>query len=164
MPRQPAVFPDVFPVPAFTWPIRIYFENTDAGGVVYHSEYLKFFERTRTEWLRSLGIHNSVVGRDLDAVFVVVDVAMRLRQAARLDDELTATLAIEHLGRAQATVVQTLTRTDNAQARLVEARLTLACVSLSNFRPKGIPPALRYRMTQALATDQPETSLSAFQS
>ena len=80
--------PSDLPPHAFTWPIRVYWEDTDAGGVVYHASYLRFLERARTEWLRARGIDQSRVRAEHGIVFVVRDLSIQFLQAAKLDDEL----------------------------------------------------------------------------
>jgi tol-pal system-associated acyl-CoA thioesterase len=82
----------------FTWTVRVYYEDTDAGGIVYYANYLKFFERARTEWLRALGIHQQALLDNEGAAFVVRSASVDYVSAARLDDELTLTLNVEKLG------------------------------------------------------------------
>ena len=84
----------------FSWPVRIYWEDTDAGGVVFYANYLKFFERARTEWLRTLGFSQQQMLRDDGVMFVVADTALRYRRAARLDDLLDVTGTQEETGKA----------------------------------------------------------------
>ena len=84
---------------AFNWPVRVYFEDTDAGGVVYYANYLKFFERCRTEWLRALGIDQSTLAREQGIQFVVAAIDAKYLQPARLDDELAIVARVLQLGR-----------------------------------------------------------------
>ena len=84
----------------FTWPVRVYWEDTDAGGIVFYANYLKFFERARTEWLRSLGVHQQALKDETGGMFVVTDTALSYKLPARLDDELLVTARITHAGRA----------------------------------------------------------------
>lgn len=90
----------------FRWPVRVYWEDTDAGGVVFYANYLKFFERARTEWLRSLGPAQEALRREGQGMFVVSETRLRYLRPARLDDELTVTVRLTEAGRASLTVVQ----------------------------------------------------------
>ncbi|MES1979274.1 MAG: YbgC/FadM family acyl-CoA thioesterase [Pseudomonadota bacterium] len=92
--------------PAFQWPIRVYWEDTDAGGIVFYANYLKFFERSRTEWLRSLGIEQQRLKESEGGMFIVSDTSVRYLRPARLDDELLVTSTLQELGRASITIVQ----------------------------------------------------------
>lgn len=91
---------------AFGFPIRIYWEDTDAGGIVFYANYLKFFERARTEWLRSLGIEQQALKNQLGGMFVVADTTLRYRKPARLDDELLVTATLATPSRASLTIYQ----------------------------------------------------------
>ena len=91
---------------AFSFPIRIYWEDTDAGGIVFYANYLKFFERARTEWLRSLGIEQQALKDQLGGMFVVTDTTLRYRKPARLDDQLLVTATLATPGRASLMVHQ----------------------------------------------------------
>ena len=90
----------------FRFPVRIYWEDTDAGGVVFYANYLKFFERARTEWLRSLGHGQESLRAQTGTVFVVTDTRVRYLRPARLDDLVAVTVRVEHAGRAQMTIAQ----------------------------------------------------------
>lgn len=131
---------------AFSWPVRVYFENTDAGGVVYHAEYLRFFERARTEWLRHMGFTHDVMAKQFDTIFVVNELTLNLHKPARLDDALVVTVAPESVGRVRATVVQTIAREDTPDEILARASVCVASVSVGGFKPKAIPPPVRERM------------------
>jgi acyl-CoA thioester hydrolase len=91
---------------AFSLPVRIYWEDTDAGGIVFYANYLKFFERARTEWLRSLGIEQSRLRESAGGIFVVSETAVRYLQPARLDDELIVTAQLQEMGRASLIIAQ----------------------------------------------------------
>jgi acyl-CoA thioester hydrolase len=120
-----------FPIPnspIFAFPIRIYWEDTDAGGVVYHARYLHFLERARTEWLRAAGIGQN-------------EMEIRFNAPARLDDLLTATVQPIERRSASFVVAQTLKREPEARA-LVEARVRVACLDATGFRPRPIPEHL----------------------
>ena len=129
------------PSRTFTWPIRVYWEDTDAGGVVYHASYLRFLERARTEWLRAQGIDQSRVRADLGIAFVVRDLSIQFLQAAKLDDELD--VEIEPVERRSASMTFTqciLRRSDGAV--IAHARVRAACVAAADFKPCRIPRAL----------------------
>lgn len=136
--------PELF---VYSFPVRVYFENTDAGGVVYHSEYLKFLERARTEWLRHLGFgHTELAGRD-GVIFVVSELAVHFVRPARLDDNLSVTVKLEHLGKVRAVFAQEIRRDDES---LIKATVTVGCVSTTAMKPKEIPEALKKKMEAAL--------------
>ena len=125
----------------FTWPIRIYWEDTDAGGVVYHGSYLRFLERARTEWLRSIGIDQSRLKTEHGLVFVVSAVSVSFKRPARLDDELLATSLLSKRGGASLHFQQTLIRPASGET-VLEAEVRAACVQAQSFRPMPIPSGL----------------------
>jgi acyl-CoA thioester hydrolase len=127
--------------PVFAWPIRVYWEDTDAGGVVYHAGYLRFFERARSEWLRASGIGQQSLREELGVVFVVHSMDIRFHRPARLDDALRATVSVEELRSASFSVNQALLR-DPENAALVEARVRIACLDAERWRPRPIPEFL----------------------
>ena len=127
--------------PAFAFPIRIYWEDTDAGGVVYHARYLHFFERARTEWLRAAGVGQQALREGEGVVFVVHAMELRFNAPARLDDLLAATVVPVERRSASFVVVQELRREPEARA-LVEARVRVACLDAASFRPRPIPEHL----------------------
>jgi acyl-CoA thioester hydrolase len=90
----------------FQWPVRVYWEDTDAGGIVFYANYLKFFERARTEWLRSMGVNQSTLQQQTGGLFVVIETNMRYRQSARLDDELLVTACLQKKGAASLIIEQ----------------------------------------------------------
>jgi len=128
-------------IPAFAFPIRIFWEDTDAGGVVYHARYLHFFERARTEWLRASGIGQQHLKANENVVFVVHAMEIRFNAPARLDDLLTATVQPVERRSASFVVAQALRREPEARA-LVEARVRVACLDAAAFRPRPIPEHL----------------------
>jgi acyl-CoA thioester hydrolase len=128
---------------AFRFPIRVYYEDTDAGGVVYYANYLKYMERARTEWLSSLGYELSTLERVEGLVFVVHRVEIDYRGPARLGERIDATLALVELGRASMAVEQDVVRGDDV---LTRARVALACVDRATWRPKRIPVPLHERL------------------
>jgi acyl-CoA thioester hydrolase len=139
------------PVPsAFSWPARVYWEDTDGGGVVYYANYLKFLERARTEWLRSLGFVQTELAKDPGIIFVVASLTIDYRRPARLDDALVITCGYEPDGAACMRFNQRILRNDEV---LVEASVRVACLDAASFRPKRIPAALVSAMTEAAAKE-----------
>ncbi len=124
---------------AFSHPVRIYWEDTDAGGVVFYANYLKYFERARTEWLRALGLAQQPLRNEQGLVFVVTDSQVRYVQPARLDDELTVTVALATVARATLTLAQSALR---GSTLLADSRIALACVAVDTFRPRRLPKTL----------------------
>lgn len=134
----------------FSWPLRVYIEDTDAGGIVYYVNYLKFMERARSEWLRALGFRQSA-SQDNDFLFVVQQVDIRYLRSARLDDELMVTAAVERLGRASLRFKQQVLRTGVEQGAaevLAEAQIKVACVSRAALLPCAMPDDI-YTAVQA---------------
>jgi len=127
--------------PLFAWPVRIYWEDTDAGGVVYHARYLHFLERARSEWLRAAGVGQQQARTELGIVFVVHSMEIAFNAPARLDDLLTATVQPADCRSASFIVHQLLRREPEARA-LVEARVRIACLDAAAFRPRPIPEHL----------------------
>lgn len=126
----------------FTWEVRVYYEDTDAGGIVYYANYLKFFERARTEWLRALGVNQDILLREHDAMFVVKNVSADYHAPARLDDVIKLTLRIEKLGRASIQFVQ---EAWCGERLLNTAHVKVGCVD-SALRPRAVPDAVAARM------------------
>ncbi len=132
----------------FHHPVRIYYEDTDAGGVVYYANYLKFFERCRTEWLRALVDDHTELLAKHDVIFVVKSIKADYKRPARLDDSLEAGLKLTHLGRAQMQFEQWVDRlnTDGTRETLVTGGVKLACVNLKTLRPVSIPEWLHSQL------------------
>jgi len=128
---------------SFRFPIRVYYEDTDAGGVVYYANYLKYMERARTEWLASLGCELSTLESVEGIVFVVHRVEIDYRNPAKLGEKIDATLTLVELNRASLAVEQDVVRGD---ALLTHARVALACVDRTSWRPKRIPSSLHHRL------------------
>ena len=124
---------------SFSHPVRIYWEDTDAGGVVFYANYLKFFERARTEWLRALGFGQQKMRKEQGLMFVVTDANIRYLHPARLDDELTITVALAAAARATLTLAQAALR---GSTLLADCRVTLACVEAASFRPVRLPRSI----------------------
>jgi acyl-CoA thioester hydrolase len=141
---KPTLQPELF---VYSFPIRVYFENTDAGGVVYHGEYLKFLERARTEWLRHLGYDHQALARDHRTFMVVTALAVDFVRPARLDDNLAVSVRLESLGKVRCVFAQEVRRDDEV---LVRARVTVASVTGEGLKPVEIPEGLRKKMEAAL--------------
>lgn len=125
----------------FALPVRVYFQDTDAGGVVYHGSYVNFMERARTEWLRDVcGYSNGALMKEFGAVFVVRSMKVDYLKPALLDDMLLVTAQVRDIGRSRVTLVQTVRRGDEV---LTEAEVHLVCVSLASFKPVSVPEVLR---------------------
>lgn len=130
----------------FTWTVRVYYEDTDAGGIVYYANYLKFFERARTEWLRSLGIHQQDLLANEGVAFVVRSASVDYLAAARLDDEITLRLNVEKLGRASVQFAQQAWRGD---ILLSSASVKVGCVDAATLRPRSLPDIAAAKMRAA---------------
>ncbi|MES2106989.1 MAG: tol-pal system-associated acyl-CoA thioesterase [Pseudomonadota bacterium] len=120
----------------FSWNIRVYYEDTDAGGIVFYANYLKFFERARTEWLRAAGISQQQMTQSHQVMFVVKGTAVEYHAPAKLDDELKITVVVERLGRASVQFVQEAWCGD---ACLATGRIKVGCVGIASLRPSAIP-------------------------
>jgi acyl-CoA thioester hydrolase len=129
--------------PPFRLPIRIYYEDTDAGGVTYHANYLKFFERARTEYLRHIGIGLQEMADQHQAMFVMKSAQVEYHLPARLDEELIVITEVEKLGRASVIFAQKVWRGDEC---LVDGRFKLGCVDVNSVRPCVIPPVIHNAM------------------
>ncbi|HET8691724.1 MAG TPA: tol-pal system-associated acyl-CoA thioesterase [Steroidobacteraceae bacterium] len=127
---------------AFTIPVRVYWEDTDAGGVVYYANYLKFLERARSEWLRSLGIDQVRLQREERLQFVVVEANVRYHRPARFDDELIVSVTLEALRGASVQMGQEVRRGDEL---LVSATVRAACIDGDTLRPRPLPKRLAER-------------------
>lgn len=130
----------------FSHTIRIYWEDTDAGGIVFYANYLKFMERGRTEWLRALGLEQQRLRDEVGGMFVVSEANIKYLQPARLDDELIVTTALQASGRASMTVVQKVLLkpkqpTDTPQL-LSEGTIRIGWVDAASMRPARIPQTL----------------------
>jgi len=128
---------------SFRWPVRVYYEDTDAAGVVYYANYLRYLERARTEWLASLGITLTALEREHGAAFVVHRLEIEYRGAARLYDALEVTVEPIEIGRSRLVTAQDVLRGNAALAR---SRVTLACLARESWRPTRIPAAVVERM------------------
>ena len=128
----------------FSFPIRVYWEDTDAGGVVYHGSYVRFLERARTEWLRAQGVGQQALRDNEDLVLVIRDMTLDFRKPARLDDELQVSVVVTERRSASLLFEQQIVRGDEV---LVGAHVRVACLVASSFRPRPLP--------EWLAADRP---------
>jgi acyl-CoA thioester hydrolase len=135
----------------FTWPIRVYWEDTDAGGIVFYANYLKFFERARTEWLRSLGIKQHALRQETGGMFVVAETNVRYHRPARLDDELFVTARVTTLGSASLIIEQqALLKTEQIPPvftglpadLLCEGRVRIGWVDAATLQPMRLPSSI----------------------
>jgi acyl-CoA thioester hydrolase len=131
---------EALPVTPFSWPVRVYWEDTDAGGLVYHASYLRFLERARTEWLRGLGIDQSTFKQATGLAFLVRDMQIDFLKAALLDDELSVTVEVKQRRAASILFAQTIARKDGSC--LIRAKVRVACVDIHRMRPALIPADL----------------------
>jgi len=132
----------------FRWPIRIYWEDTDAGGIVYYANYLKFMERARSEWLRAIGIEQLPLQRELGLMFVVVEAQTQFRKPARYGDLLQVSCAVAESGRASLTFKQEIVR-DGAGDVLVTGHVRVACLDTLRLRPQPLPEILMRELSIA---------------
>ena len=123
----------------FNWTVRVYYEDTDMGGIVFYANYLKFFERARTEWMRAAGIGQRLLAESHRLMFVVKSIALDYHAPAKLDDELKLTVIVERLGRASVQFVQEAWCVGSEQPQLLTgARIKVGCVDCRTFRPRPI--------------------------
>lgn len=147
------------PAPVFSLPVRVYYQDTDAGGVVFHGTYLNYFERARTEWLRRLGFDLRRMAERDGLLFIVRELRAAYARPAQLDDLLGVTVGVEQIGRAQFTLGQNVLRGEEV---LVQASVNLACVSSVGFKPVRVPealldaidPARRFEPTSSVASEE----------
>ena len=128
----------------FGFPLRVYWEDTDAGGIVFYANYLKFMERGRTEWLRALGFNQQVLREQVGGMFVVSETAVKYHQPARLDDALWVTARVQEAGRVSLTIAQQvmLQREGQPNALLAEGTIRIGWVDAATLKPGRIPAAI----------------------
>lgn len=126
----------------FVWPVRVYWEDTDAGGVVYYANYLRFLERARSEWLRALGVEQTELAEKDGVLFVVRRVEADYLRPARHNDLLTVACRVEQIGPASLLMAQEVHRDEEI---LLQARVKLACVRAGDFKPAKIPAHVNQR-------------------
>ena len=132
----------------FTWPVRVYWEDTDAGGIVFYANYLKYFERARTEWLRARGVEQRQLQQGTGCIFVVSDVRLKYLRSARMDDQLLVTAHLSELGRSSFTIQQearllTTQAPDAAPIVLCTGSVRIGWIHGQTSKPTRIPPELQ---------------------
>ncbi|MCP5290553.1 MAG: tol-pal system-associated acyl-CoA thioesterase [Burkholderiaceae bacterium] len=127
----------------FRHALRVYWEDTDAGGIVFYANYLKFFERARTEWLRALGIGQQALRDATGAILVVTDTRVRYLRPARLDDWIEVSATLAERGRASLALAQQAWR---GEELLAEGEIRIGCVDAATLRPRRLPPELLERL------------------
>jgi len=131
---------------AFVWQLRVYWEDTDAGGVIYHSRYLNFFERARTEWLRSLGINQSALSLEDKLVFGIRKMDIDFLMAGKLDDELDVSVHSIELGGASMNFIQDMVRIGDG-VKLASARVVAVCLAADTFKPVRMPQWIKTKIS-----------------
>jgi tol-pal system-associated acyl-CoA thioesterase len=134
---------------------RVYWEDTDAGGVVYHARYLAFFERARSDWLLAMGFPQVPMRQEQNRLFVVRRVDIRFMAPGRLEDELEVTIGVEHLRAASLTFTQRMTRVADGEL-LATAQVDAACLAADRFVPARMPDALRAAIAQQQQEQEPQ--------
>jgi acyl-CoA thioester hydrolase len=129
----------------FVWQVRVYWEDTDAGGVIYHSRYLNFFERARTEWLRSLGIQQSALSEEQNLVFGIRRMEIDFLLAGKLDDELEVSVHSVKTGGASMSFCQDMVRVSDG-AKVASAEVTAVCLAADEFKPVRMPDWVRLKI------------------
>ncbi len=123
----------------FVWPVRVYWEDTDAGGVVYYAYYLKFMERARTEWLRALGIEQGPLKEQHGVLLVIASIEANYRRPAQYGDLLQVTCRVTGLARASLSFEQLVYREQVGGELILEGRAKVACIDATRFKPKPLP-------------------------
>jgi len=130
----------------FSWPVRVYWEDTDAGGIVYYANYLKFMERARTEWLRAAGLEQGPLQQEHGLMFVVVNAETHFQRPARYGELLQVSCEVEKSTKASLTFKQDVVRDDAQRELLVTGRVRVACLDTTKFRPRALPEHLLQEM------------------
>jgi acyl-CoA thioester hydrolase len=134
----------------FTWTVRVYYEDTDTGGIVFYANYLKFFERARSEWLRAAGVTQQVLAETARIMFVVRSTAVDYHAPAKLDDELKLSVVVERLGRASVNFYQEAWVGEGSTARRVASgRIRVGCIGIDDFKPAPLPPEVQDKLRKA---------------
>jgi acyl-CoA thioester hydrolase len=128
------------PAQPFLWPVRVYYEDTDAGGVVYYANYLRFMERARSEWLRAMGFEQSMLAAEYRVLFVVRAVNIDYLKPSRFDDSLQVTVEVVNVGGSRIRFLQRVLRGDE---EIVRADVDVVCVNTDTFRPSRVPLEMR---------------------
>ncbi|MCF6255254.1 MAG: tol-pal system-associated acyl-CoA thioesterase [Gammaproteobacteria bacterium] len=134
----------------FSWPVRVYYEDTDNGGVVYYANYLKFMERARTEWLRARGVEQDVLIEQEGVIFAVRSVQLDYLKPARFNQQLSVSVTVAEVGKASLTFDQTvnlITTEGNVAVKsdllLCQGQIRVACLNANSFKPRAIPASIR---------------------
>jgi acyl-CoA thioester hydrolase len=131
---------------SFEFPIRVYWEDTDAGAIVFYANYLKFFERARTEWLRHLGIEQQTLRDATNGMFVVVETQLKYHRPAQLDDLLTVNASLLNKGRSSLVIAQQAWRLAGEPVLLCEGTIRIGWVQANSLKPDRIPPSILERL------------------
>jgi acyl-CoA thioester hydrolase len=134
-------------VNTFVWPVRVYYEDTDSGGIVYHANYLKFMERARTEWLRTLGFDQSRLKQELGMIFVVRSIQIEYEKPAQFDDSLEVVTQVAAQRRASLLFHQLIQRVGSEPAVLIRSEVKVACLDSQTLKPRPIPDQVRMELT-----------------
>lgn len=132
----------------FTFPVTVYYEDTDATGVVYHANYLKYFERARTEWLRSLGFDQEQLRLEDNIAFTIAGLEIRFVLPARLDNHLIVQVELQKFGRASMVVHQKMTLKDDPERIIALAQVKVGCIDAQRFRPARFPENMHHALTK----------------
>ena len=135
------------PIAAFSLPVRVYYQDTDAGGVVYHSNYLNFMERARYEWLREMGFDIHSLVQVNKAIFMIRSLSIEYFKPALLDDLLQVSVQVKAVGRSRLTLCQDVLR---GQTLLAGATVNAVCVGVDTLKPVSVPAPLRYKLGKLL--------------
>ena len=155
--------------PVFEWPVRVYWEDTDAGGIVFYANYLKFFERARTEWLRGLGLGQQALRDSTGGMFVVTDAQLKYHRPARLDDMLCVTAQVKESGRASLVLQQRAWLTPAAgtsaalphsveRSLLCEGTVRIGWVDAAHMRPQRIPATVLHALGSPTESESPRST------
>ena len=137
----------------FAWPIRVYYEDTDAGGIVYYANYLKYLERARTEWLRQAGFEQDQLRIKHNLLFVVRSVDIKYKAPARFNEELFVSIDHFNMRRTSINMQQSVTRKNNAESELItSAHVSIVCVSSLDFSPSVIPSFIERELNKCKPT------------
>ena len=131
---------------SFEFPVRVYWEDTDAGGIVFYANYLKFFERARTEWLRHLGIEQQALREATGGMFVVVETQLKYHRPAQLDDLLSVNATMLNKGRSSMVIAQQAWRQADTPVLLCEGSIRIGWVQASTLKPERIPTSILERL------------------
>lgn len=132
---------------AFVWPIRVYYEDTESGGIVYHANYLKYMERARTEWLRARGFDQGRLKQELGVIFVVRSLQIEYEKPAQIDDKLQVVTQVAAQRRASLLFHQLIQREDPEPVVLIRSEVKVACLDSRTLKPRAIPDQIRMELT-----------------